>query len=506
MSTRIKSKGAVEAVEAISTKENPCLFQVNTRVWLTELSKQLRRPATLDDVPDQFLDELAQKGFDWAYFLSVWQTGSAGREVSRTNPGWREGYKADLPDVSDADICGSGFAITDYQLNTEFGKPDSLLRLKERLNKRGIKLMLDLVPNHTGLDHWWVTKHPEYYVGGDETALANAPQNYIKVGNRIFAHGRDPYFDGWPDTLQLNYGSDAFRKAMLGELEKIAQVCDGLRCDMAMLVLPDVFGRTWGIEIEEFWPGATEAIKAKHPDFVFMAEVYWDREWELQQQGFDFTYDKKLYDRLRQGNAGAVREHFWASTEYQMHSARFLENHDEPRAAGIFSNEQHKAAAVITFLCPGLRFFHQGQFEGWRKRVSVHLNRRTEEPLDNELKEFYGKLIECLQLPVVHGGNWRLLEVAPGWDGNWTWSSFLTFLWTDNAGSQLLVVVNYSGHQSQCHVILPTDEISEEFLELKDVLGTDVYRRNTAELERQGLFIDLPAWGYNAFALAGKPN
>ena len=193
----------------------------------------------------------------------------------------------------------------------------------------------------------------------------------------MLAHGRDPYFPGWPDTLQLNYGNPATQEAMIAELVKIAGQCDGVRCDMAMLVLPDVFERTWNIQAQPFWPRATERVRERAPGFCFMAEVYWDLEWTLQQQGFDYTYDKRLYDRLRDGHARPVREHFHAGLDYQNKMARFLENHDEPRAAATFPADVHQAAAVITFLSPGLRFFHQGQFEGRRKRISPHLVSRS---------------------------------------------------------------------------------------------------------------------------------
>ena len=132
-----------------------------------------------------------------------------------------------------------------------------------------------------------------------------------------------------------------------------------------------------------------------------MAEVYWDLEWTLQQQGFDYAYDKRLYDRLRDGHARPVREHFHAGLDYQDKLARFLENHDEPRAAATFPPDVHEAAAVITFLSPGLRFFHQGQFEGRRKRISPHLVRGPQEPVDRQLEQFYERLLAVLRQPVV---------------------------------------------------------------------------------------------------------
>ena len=308
-----------------------------------------------------------------------------------------------------------------------------MARLRERLRKRGLKLLLDFVPNHTGLDHPWVEDHPEYYLSGTELDLARAPQNYTwsrgKGGDLLLAYGRDPYFPGWPDTLQLNYGNPATQEAMIGELLKIAGQCDGVRCDMAMLVLPEVFERTWGLPAELFWPKATQRVRQQSPGFVFMAEVYWDLEWELQQQGFDYTYDKRLYDRLREGHARPVRDHLRADFDYQKKMARFLENHDEPRAAATFPPGMHEAAAVITFLSAGLRFFHQGQFEGRRKRISPHLVRAPLESTDETLHRFYDRLLAVLRRRTVRDGQWRLLDCAPAWEGNGTSESFLAFAW-----------------------------------------------------------------------------
>src|SRR5262249_10904525 len=134
----------------------PSLYQINTRVWLTELSRRLGRPATLDDVPDAELDRLARLGVDGIWLLSVWQAGPAAPQVSRTNPGWRREFHETLPDLTDEDIPGSGFAITGYTVHANLGGAEALARLRERLRQRGFKLMLDFVPNHMGLGHPWV--------------------------------------------------------------------------------------------------------------------------------------------------------------------------------------------------------------------------------------------------------------------------------------------------------------------------------------------------------------
>jgi hypothetical protein len=272
---------------------------------------------------------------------------------------------------------------------------------------------------------------------------------------------------------------------------------------MAMLVLPDVFERTWGRRPEPFWPRATQHVRAQHPGFCFMAEVYWDLEWTLQQQGFDYAYDKRLYDRLREGHARPVREHFNAGLDYQNKLARFLENHDEPRAAATFTREVHEAAAVITFLSPGLRFFHQGQFEGRTKRISPHLVRAPVEPLNDSLQQFYDQLLSVLRLRAFRDGQFQTLTCVPAWDSNPTWDGFLAFAWQGPEGEQLLVTVNYAATQGQCYVRLPSADLAGHPVRFKDLMGEVVYDRDGDALNSQGLYLDLPPWGYHVFEIKG---
>jgi hypothetical protein len=379
-------------------------------------------------------------------------------------------------------------------------------------------LILDYVPNHTALDHPWVEDHPDYYVPGSQEDLARAPNTYTRAhssrGKMILAHGRDPYFPGWPDTLQLNYGNPATQEAMIEELVKVAERCEGVRCDMSMLLLPDIFERTWGIRAQPFWPKAIRRVRERFADFCFLAEVYWDLEWTMQQQGFDYTYDKRLYERLKVGHARPVREHFGgmlppnrppehllAGLDYQDKLARFLENHDEPRAAAAFSPRVHKAAAVITFLAPGLRFFHQGQFEGRKKRISPHLCRAPNEPIDEELRRFYVRLLHLLRQQVVRDGQWQLLECAPAWEGNWTWDCFLAFGWQHASGERLLVTVNFASNRSQCYVRVPFPDLGNRRWRFQDLVGDAIYDREGNDLYSRGFYLDVSPWEASAFSL-----
>ena len=486
-----------------STPRHASLYQLNTRTRLTELSLSLGRATTLDDIDDAELDGLAETGFDWLWLLSVWQTGDAAQRISRNNEAWRHEFEHTLPDLREEDIGGSGFAIAGYTVHGSLGGDAALARLRTRMRQRGLRLMLDFVPNHMAPDHPWIDVHPDYFVHGSEDDLVRSPRNYRRLATRngpvSIAYGRDPYFDGWPDTLQLNYGNPRFQQAMISELERIAGQCDGVRCDMAMLVLPEVFERTWGVRPDPFWPKAIESVRRGHPDFVFMAEVYWDLEWTLQQQGFDYTYDKRLYDRLCAQTASPVRGHLCAAPDYQDKMARFLENHDEPRAASTFGPQVHAAAAILTYLSPGLRFFHQGQLEGRRMRVSPHLVRAPVEPPDEPVVQFYTRLLAVLRLPILRNGSWSLLECQPAWHENPTWDNFIAFCWKGSATEWLLVAVNYSPTRSQCFMRTPFPHLTGQTVRLHDLLGSYVYDRPGDDLLARGLFLDLAPWTYHVF-------
>jgi hypothetical protein len=494
---------------------HPTLYQLNTRILLGELGRSLGRPATLDDFSDAFLDQIASRGFEWVWPLGLWQTGPAGREISRTRPSLRDSYSHDLPDWREEDVVGSPFAIQAYDVNRDFGGDAALARLRDRLGKRKLKLLCDFVPNHVAPDHPWVATHPEFFIEGTEEDLAREPQNWGRFptarGRRVLAFGRDPYFPGWPDAIQLNYRHGGLREAMVGELGRVSERCDGVRCDMAMLVQPQIFQRTWGDRARPhdgsppqdtpFWPDAIARIKRRRPDFVFIAEVYWDMEWELQQAGFDFTYDKRLYDRLVARDGRAAREHLLAVPDFQNRSLRFLENHDEPRAAATFQPpETHMAAAVITFFVPGMRFFYEGQLEGRRARASMHLGRRVQEERDPQIAAFYDRLLGVLRRNEVHEGAWSELAARPAWDGNPTWDHFVAGFW-DGGTERLLTVVNYGGTQAQCYLSLEGQGLAGRKVILTDLLGDARYERDGTTLERGGLYLDLPAWGRHVFEL-----
>ena len=482
----------------------PSLYQINTRVWLTELSRALGRAATLDDIPDAELDRVAGMGFDWVWFLSVWRTGAAAQRISRSNPEWRREFEETLPDLREEDIAGSGFAITGYTVHPGLGGDAALARLRERLRKRGLRLLLDFVPNHTAPDHPWAEDHPEYYVAGTERDLAQAPQNYTRVkrkgGDLILAYGRDPYFAGWPDTLQLDYSNPATQEAMIGELLRIAGQCDGVRCDMAMLVLPDVFERTWGRRAPLFWPEATRRVRERVPGFRFMAEVYWDLEWTMLQQGFDYAYDKRLYDRLREGHARPVREHLYAGLDYQSEARpvpgepRRAQGGGDLRARGARGRGRHHVP-VARACGSSTRGSSRGGGSASRRTWSA----RRWSPSTRRCSGSTTASWRCSgSRPFATASGACSSACRPGTaTGRRTASSPGPGKRQD--GQRRLIAVNYAGNQGQCYVRLPFPDLAGRAVRLKDLMGPASYDRDGSDLVSRGLYLDVPPWSYHVF-------
>jgi glycosidase len=473
------------------------LYQVNTRALLTDLSINRSQPSNLDDIPDQLLDSWKEQGFEWIWLLGVWQTGLAAQSVSRSNPAWRRDYQSSLPDLRDEDIEGSCFAIVDYQTHSRLGGDAALLRMRQRLHDRGMRLMLDFVPNHMALDHPWIASHPECFIHGSEEQMRNEPLNYFRAyTGEVLAHGKDPYFDGWPDTVQLDYSHPKTVQMMSQELARIANLCDGVRCDMAMLILPDVTQRTWGPPALPFWRENIERIKENYPGFCFLAEVYWDREWDLQQLGFDYCYDKRLYDRVIHEAAEPVRLHLLAELDYQNGLARFLENHDEKRACETMLRDRHQAAAIVTYLSPGMKFFHEGQLEGRRVKISPHLIRRPIEETNVEMQSFYRKLIDLLKEDFFRTGRWMLFDGKPAWPGDESYVRVISFRWKGDDGRHLIVSVNFSDLPASVRLRVSIDRTCASDVVLRDRFSGERMHMHRGQIFNPGLELNLAPWAF----------
>ena len=484
-------------------RASPTIYEINTAAWLQRLGARYGRPVGLGDVPGSEWDALAAWPVHAVWLMGVWQRSPIGRAVALGMPQLRAAYRSALPDVQEDDVLGSPYCVRDYMVDERFGGPDGLAGARQELAERDLALILDYVPNHVAADHPWVTDRRDYFLAGSDAELAAQPGEFMATEGGVFAKGRDPYFEPWQDVLQLNAFSPALREAAADTVTAIGNQCDGVRCDMAMLMTNEVFARTWGQRAgaapeADFWPLLIARCEQTHPDFLFMAEVYWDMEWTLQQQGFDLCYDKRLYDRLVSDPPISVRGHLQADGAYQQRLIRFIENHDEPRAALTFESARGRAAAVVMSTLQGARLYHDGQLEGFRTHLPIQLGRGPDEPSDRDLRTFYRRLLRTTAGLRSGCGDWRLCDCTTYSEDPhpqlvaWCWS---------NPRARHLVVVNLSPADAEGRVRLPWRDLAGRTWGLADRLSEDRFICSGDELARDGLWVTLDGWGSRFLAL-----
>jgi glycosidase len=440
---------------------HPTLYEINTRVFLHRFDAPGRR-ATFRDVPAAFWDGLAGLGIHLVWLMGIWKTCPGTIPKYALTPDLVAGYRKALPDWTPEDVIGSAYAIDDYIINPALGTAGDLARLRNELQARGMRLILDFIPNHFSAETHLIGEHPELFLRADPGLASLDPATFFQPegAKTWYAHGSDPHFSAWTDTIQVNYLDSRARDLMMNRLRSVAAMCDGVRCDMAMLPMNDVFGRTWGEAVsahgtsapaQEFWPATIADVKSQFPEFLFIAEAYWGMEWDLQHQGFDFTYDKGLMDLLKKGKAADIMGYLDRTSVGQSRSVHFLENHDEERAVAVWEEEPSFAAAVVIATLPGIRFFHDGQFEGRSVRLPVQLGREPEEPVREPVLAFYRRLLAALKDSVLSGGDWALVEAGPYGPEDLSHRHILSWEWR-LGNDRRLVVINLSDAPARCRI------------------------------------------------------
>jgi glycosidase len=478
-------------------RPNPHLLEISAWPWLERLSRAERRDVTLASVPGRYWDRIAADGFDAVYLMGVWERSAIGREIARTHAGLASAYDRVLPGWTGSDVPGSPYSVRAYIPDARMGGWTGLDTARDQLRQRGLSLVLDFVTNHTGFDHEWIVSHPERYVIGADEDRRAAPADFRTIDGRAgpihIACGRDPYFPAWTDVAQLNYFNSETRQAVRRTLLEIAAHCDGVRCDMAMLVLNDVFERTWRHVLRkrwpppasEFWPAAT----ADNPDFLYGAEVYWDLEARMLAEGFTFAYDKRLLDALRSNDRAARVRDLLGASPLSPRLVRFLENHDEARSAETLAGCLPAAIALLLTL-PGMRFVFDGQLEGRRTHPPVQLGRWPDEAPDTEIRATYDRALRFAGSDVLHDGEWTLLAVSAA--GDRSHEDIVAYRWR-SPDALAVIVVNLGAGTSQAHVAVGADAPPGTLVEFTDALTGQTYKRQRAALLDPGLYVRLDA-------------
>ena len=488
--------------------KNLRIYEVNTRVWI----KQFGEDTKLSTVPDDFINTLQLWGIDALWLMGIWKNNPEAVQKYCFEPSLVSAYNKSLPDWQTKDVIGSPYSIDKYEVNPNLGNREDLLELKKRLNDAGIKLILDFVPNHFSSYSELLETNPEIFLPADQALFKSDSYTFFQSPfdkQKYFTHGRDPLFPPWKDTVQINYFIKDARKYLIQTLKEITEVCDGVRCDMAMLPLNNVFYNTWigvlkkyGIEkpSEEFWKEAISFIKNKHKEFIFIAEAYWDLEWELQKLGFDFTYDKRLTDKLSTADLRTVKDHLKADEEFQLKSVRFLENHDEERAAANFGKDRSLSAATIISTIPGMVLYYDGQFEGKKIKLPVQLGRFPLEKSDKKINNYYEKLLQITKQEIFRKGKWQMLDCIPVSPNDYSNENLFIWEWSYNQIKKI-VIVNYSENTARCRIKLDISS-NMKTIDLFDELNNVTYSRQISEMREIGLYIELKSFKSHIFSIS----
>ena len=488
---------------------NPSIYEINTRVWLKQFCKD-NGNALLADVPNSYWDQFEKYGVDYIWLMGVWKTCDNIVEKYCFDENLVKSYDKALKGWKKQDVIGSPFAIDVYNISPHVGDMKSFQNLKSYLNKKGIKLILDFVPNHFSAGSSLIRINPGIFLSVSKEIFERDSYTFFQPfieEEKYFAHGRDPFFPAWQDTIQVDLFKYEAREFLTNTLLQLTKICDGVRCDMAMLALNNVFKNTWGSALSEsdditiypnFWQTAIKKVKKESPNFIFIAETYWDLEWTLQQQGFDFTYDKKLTDRLKNSPASDILGHLQAKTEYQIKSLRFIENHDEERALTVFGKNKSKAAAVIISTIQGMKLYFDGQFEGKRIKLPVQMGRAADELENREIKDFYKTLLLITSKEIFKLGRWHLLEPLPSWENNEAFKNILAWQWIYK-NEKRVIVINYSSSTATCLLKLDVRGYQEELL-IEDLFNNKTYTRSAEEVFNTGLYIELKPYQSHIFS------
>lgn len=344
------------------------IFQINSRV----LHK--RQNCNLDCIDITYWQSLKDKGFDAIWIMGIWK-------ICEYSFNEAKKIYAQYPPET---IVGSCFAIDSYTPDSFVG---DILKLKTKLNSVGLKLILDFIPNHFGCMSSFFVNHPDLFLKPKNHNLKTNDSNKLPLQwtsseeglntntfeyqNQRYFLAKDPHYEPWSDVVQLNYSKPETIVAMQQELINISKLCNGVRCDMTMLMLPEIFEQTWGIKALDFWHEAIAKVEAINPSFIFIAEVYWNLEKQMIKQGFDLVYNKSFLDGIVNNNE--TKSNYAKEIIQTGKSIIFLENHDESRINSLFEPDKVKELTDFMFAQNSSILIQDGQLESTKERLPIQI-------------------------------------------------------------------------------------------------------------------------------------
>lgn len=396
----------------------------STLVWLNQLSKKYKREITrLDQIPDEELDILKDRGFTALWLIGLWERSDASAEIKHL--------------CGNPDAVASAYSLKDYDIAWKIGGWEALNNLRERCSERGIRLASDMVPNHTGIDGNWVYEHPDYYISQDYPPFPNYSYNgpdlsrnpdwEVKIEDhyydktdaavtfrlvnrhtgetRYVFHGNDGTTMPWNDTAQLDYLNPITREAVIQKILHVARNFPIIRFDAAMTLAKRHIERLWypkpgtGGDIagraahsmdtaefnkripEEFWREVVDRIAKEVPDTLLLAEAFWMMEgYFVRTLGMHRVYNSAFMNMLKNQENQKYRQAIKNTLEFEPEILKryvnFMNNPDEETAIAQFGDgDRYFAVMTLLATLPGLPMVGHGQIEGFHEKYGMEYQR-----------------------------------------------------------------------------------------------------------------------------------
>lgn len=449
----------VNEYEAFSSDSNwmPRVVMIakSTLVWLDQLTKQYGRPiTTLDQIPDQELDLMAERGFTALWLIGLWERSEASKTIKHL--------------CGNPDAVASAYSLKDYDISQNIGGWAAVENLRERCAKRGIRLASDMVPNHTGIDGNWVYEHPEYFISQDYSPfpsytyngpdLSSNPNWEVKLEDHYYDrtdaavtfrmvnrhtgetkyvfHGNDGTTMPWNDTAQLDYLNPITREAVIQKIIHVAKNFPIIRFDAAMTLAKRHIERLWypkpgtGGDIagraehaisaqefnqripEEFWREVVDRIANEVPDTLLLAEAFWMMEgYFVRTLGMHRVYNSAFMNMLKNQENQKYRQSIKNTLEFEPEILKryvnFMNNPDEDTAIAQFGDgDRYFAIATLLSTIPGLPMIGHGQVEGYREKYGMEYQRAYYDETPNQylVSEHYRRIFPLLRKRYLFSG------------------------------------------------------------------------------------------------------
>ena len=400
------------------------LIAKNSYVWLEQLSRKYGHwIKTLDQIPDEELDILRDRGFTGLWLIGLWERSRASQRIKQR--------------MGDADAVASAYSLFSYDIAEDLGGWGALENLRTRAWQRGIRLSADMVPNHMGIDSQWVSEHPDWflslpyspypsysfksenlsddirvgiyledhYYNKTDAAVVFQRRDHFTGDVRYIYHGNDGTSFPWNDTAQLDYTKAEVREAIIQTILHVARNFPVIRFDAAMTLAKKHIQRLWFPEPgsggaipsraergmtrsefdalipQEFWREVVDRVAAEVPDTLLLAEAFWLLEgYFVRTLGMHRVYNSAFMHMLRDEDNAKYRAAIKNTLEFDPQILKryvnFMNNPDEKTAIEQFGDgDKYFGIATVLSTLPGLPMFGHGQVEGFREKYGMEFRK-----------------------------------------------------------------------------------------------------------------------------------